>query len=141
MNAVFIDTGAFVAIQIPDDRWHAQAKAALQAGVARRLPFVTTNQVIGETYTLLRYSHSHAMAWRFVEAVRVSRHLEIARIDAELEREAWNTLRQYTDQPFSFVDGTSFALMRQRRLRHAFAFDKHFATAGFVRIPVDAEVP
>ena len=43
----------------------------------------------------------------------------------------------YSDHPFSFVDGTSFALMRQQRIRFAFAFDTHFATAGFVRIPMD----
>ena len=44
------------------------------------------------------------------------------------------------DQEFSFVDATSFAVMRGERIRHAFAFDQHFATAGFTRIPVDLPV-
>jgi len=35
------------------------------------------------------------------------------------------------------MDGTSFALMRQQRMQHAFAFDTHFVTAGFLRIPQD----
>jgi predicted nucleic acid-binding protein len=35
------------------------------------------------------------------------------------------------------VDGTSFALMRRRKIRHAFAFDRHFASAGFIRVPLD----
>jgi predicted nucleic acid-binding protein len=43
----------------------------------------------------------------------------------------------YSDHPFSFVDGTSFALMRQQRIHFAFAFDAHFGRAGFVRIPMD----
>jgi hypothetical protein len=30
--------------------------------------------------------------------------------------------------------------MRRRRLRAAFAFDRHFAVAGFVRVPVDQDV-
>jgi predicted nucleic acid-binding protein len=27
--------------------------------------------------------------------------------------------------------------MRAERIRHAFAFDQHFAAAGFTRIPLD----
>jgi len=46
-----------------------------------------------------------------------------------------------TTKMFSFVDGVSFAVMRQRKLRSAFAFDAHFATAGFSRVPVDARDP
>jgi predicted nucleic acid-binding protein len=38
------------------------------------------------------------------------------------------------------VDATSFAFMRAERIRHAFAFDSHFATAGFLRVPVDVGV-
>ena len=44
------------------------------------------------------------------------------------------------DHPFSFVDATSFALMHQQRIGHAFAFDVHFATAGFLRIPLDVQL-
>jgi len=31
----------------------------------------------------------------------------------------------------SFADAVSFEVMRRERLTHAFAFDKHFVTAGF----------
>jgi hypothetical protein len=30
--------------------------------------------------------------------------------------------------------------MRMERIRHAFAFDHHFASAGFLRVPVDVPV-
>lgn len=33
---------------------------------------------------------------------------------------------------YSFVDATSFRVMRDRRLREALAFDQDFAVAGFV---------
>jgi predicted nucleic acid-binding protein len=49
-------------------------------------------------------------------------------------------LRQSADQDFSFVDSCSFVVMRSERIRHVFAFDQHFATAGFVRLPVDMPV-
>lgn len=55
----------------------------------------------------------------------------------EIEERAFALLAQFRDHYFSFVDATSFSLMRKQRLRFAFAFDSHFATAGFLRIPVD----
>lgn len=45
---------------------------------------------------------------------------------------AW--LRQHDEREYSFVDATSFAVMRRRRLRDAFAFHGDFAAAGFVEL-------
>lgn len=42
---------------------------------------------------------------------------------------AW--LQRFHDQPFSLTDAVSFELMRRERLTEAFAFDRHFVTAGF----------
>jgi predicted nucleic acid-binding protein len=49
--------------------------------------------------------------------------------------EAERILRQYADQDFSYADAISFSLMHHRGLTDAFAFDQHFVTAGFVRVP------
>ena len=48
-----------------------------------------------------------------------------------LERDALRWLRRHDEREYSFVDATSFALMRSRRLRTALAFDGDFAAAGF----------
>jgi predicted nucleic acid-binding protein len=40
-------------------------------------------------------------------------------------------LERFHDQSFSLTDAVSFELMRRERLKSAFAFDKHFHTAGF----------
>jgi uncharacterized protein len=138
---VFVDTGAWYALQVLNDRWHREAVATLKKAVARGTPLVTTNEVVGETYTLLLKTHGHSAAWRFVDSLQRSSRLQLARVDDGAEREAWELLRRFADQAFSFVDGTSFAFMRKHRMRHAFAFDRHFAAAGFLRIPLDGEVP
>ena len=140
-RALFVDTGGWFALQIPNDRWHAAARRALEDAVARRVRLLTTNVVVGETYTLLRMSHGHAAAWQFVKTLGRSALLESVRIDERMERDAWEILRKHEDQAFSFVDGTSFAFMRSRRLRYALAFDHHFATAGFHRVEVDGSLP
>ena len=57
-----------------------------------------------------------------------------------MEARAWELLRRFDDHDFSFVDGTSFVVMRERRLTRALALDRHFSVAGFVRVPVDEKV-
>ena len=96
---------------------------------------VTTNHVIGETYTLLRTTRGYAHARSFLEILDRSPRLERYFVTADLEGEAFELLHRYSDHPFSFVDGTSFVVMRKERIRCAFAFDAHFSTAGFVRVP------
>jgi uncharacterized protein len=58
-------------------------------------------------------------------------------VHEDLEARAQRILRQYSDQEFSFVGATSFAVMRAERIRHAFAFERHFAAAGFLRVRLD----
>lgn len=60
--------------------------------------------------------------------------LTVSHIDDGLVAEAWGWLARHDERPYSFVDATSFALMRRRRLREALAFDGDFAAAGFVEV-------
>jgi uncharacterized protein len=134
---VFVDTGAWYALQVPDDRWHGEAVATLRELLRQGRTLVTSNLVIGETYTLLVRTHGNAAALRFVDTLDRSPRLSRVHVDEEEEGEGWQILRRFSDQDFSFVDGCSFAIMRQRRIVDAFAFDRHFATAGFVRLGQD----
>jgi len=137
---VFVDTGAWFAVQVPDDQWHGSAVRTLRALLAGASALVTTNHVIGETYTLLRVVRSHAAAVRFLDHLEETRRLERIFVQHDTEARAFRLLRQHADQDFSFVDATSFAVMRAERIRHAFAFDRHFSTAGFLRVPGDVPV-
>jgi predicted nucleic acid-binding protein len=137
---VFVDTGAWYALQVQDDEWHQPAVDAMRALVGGPHVLVTTNHIVGETYTLLRIACGHSAALRFLDGLEESRRLARVFVSAELETRAYRILRQYADQEFSFVDATSFAVMRRDRIRHALAFDRHFAAAGFIRVPVDVPV-
>jgi predicted nucleic acid-binding protein len=43
-------------------------------------------------------------------------------------------LRRHDEREYSFVDATSFALMRSLRVREALAFDGDFTAAGFLEL-------
>jgi predicted nucleic acid-binding protein len=44
---------------------------------------------------------------------------EIVHVDEATETEAWRWLRACREREYSFVDATSFAAMRRRRIREA----------------------
>ena len=53
-------------------------------------------------------------------------------VTGDEEARAWRWLRRRDERAYSFVDATSFEVMRARRLREALSFDDGFAAAGFV---------
>lgn len=128
----FADSSFFIALAAERDRRHADALSLLEAHPGERL--ITTNHVVGETWTFLRSRYGHRVAVRFLEQIDASARTEVALLDARLEVEAWSWLRRRDERTYSFVDATSFALMRHRRISEAFAFEGDFTAAGFVEL-------
>lgn len=98
---------------------------------------LTTNLVVGETWTFLRREDSHATAVGFLDRVAsltASQRLAVHRVTEDQETRSWKWLRRRDDREYSFVDATSFAVMRDRRLLEALAFDQDFAAAGFLEL-------
>jgi predicted nucleic acid-binding protein len=129
---IFVDTSFWVALQIQRDPHHRDAVVLLATHAAA--PMVTTNHVRGETWTFLRRRAGHRPAVRFLDALEGSPRFEVIRVHDELEREALAWLRDPDERECSFVDATSFAVMRGRRIREALAFDGDFGAAGFVEL-------
>ena len=127
----FADTSFWFGLQERRDARHAQARAIVKRGVGR---VVTTNHVIGETWTLLRRRSGHTAAVGFLDRLAVLPDLEVVHVDEVVENDAWRWLRARPEREYSFVDATSFAVMRRRRIREALAFDGAFNAAGFVEV-------
>ena len=132
----FADTSWWVAWALPGDARHGDA-LGMAAGLGRTEQVLTTNLVVGETWTFLRRKDSHRSAVAFldrVEALRAEGRLALHRVTDVQEAAAWDWLRLHDERVYSFVDATSFRVMRDRRLREAFAFEHDFAAAGFIEV-------
>ena len=130
---MFVDTSAWFALESRKDKNHERA-AGLLPTLATSRTLITSNHVLGESYTLIRMLLGHDAATGFIHSLNRSRKVEILFTPQELEKKAYRLLERYRDQRFSFVDATSFVWMKQLRIREAFAFDQHFLAAGFVTV-------
>jgi uncharacterized protein len=129
---VFVDTSFWVAHYNRRDDRHEQATHVLAALPGRTMS--TTNHVLGESWNLLRRRGGHAIACEFLDWISNSPRLDVTHISGDLELDAWRWLRRHDERVYSFVDATSFALMRSQGLREALAFDGDFSAAGFVEL-------
>lgn len=132
----FADTSWWVAWALPDDARHRDALAVL-ARIGAGEQVLTTNLVVGETWTFLRRRDSHRTTVGFLDrlsALESDRKLKVHAVTGEQESRAWDWLRRHDEREYSFVDATSFEVMRERRLREALAFDNDFAAAGFIEL-------
>jgi Predicted nucleic acid-binding protein, contains PIN domain len=130
---IFADTSFLVAAVDDRDQHYEAARQLLQKTSDRRI--VTTNQVRGETWTTLRRKLWHGKAVEFLDSIGgEDQRIGVARVSEELEIEALDWLRRHDEREYSFVDATSFAYMRARRITEALAFDGDFAAAGFTEL-------
>lgn len=125
----FVDSSFWIAHELSRDRHHSEARSLERQHGRGRL--VTSTAVVAETWTYLRRRAGHPPTMAWLDRVLAATDVGVERIDEDLEAEAWAWLRVHDERPYSFVDATSFALMRRLRLTDVLAFDGDFAAAGF----------
>jgi predicted nucleic acid-binding protein len=127
----FVDTSFWVALLSEEDRHYAAAQRLIGRAPG---PLLTSNYVVGETWTWIRRRFGHERAVACIRAIRAVPTLTIAHVDPEEEQAAWRWLNRRDEREYSFIDATSFAVMRRRRMREVLAFDGDFTAAGFVEL-------
>jgi uncharacterized protein len=126
---IFVDTSFWVALRNRRDALHEHAAALLR--IHDRASLITSNHVRGETWTFLRRRAGHGSAVDFLDAIHRSPRLRVATVSPDQEEASLRWLRRHDDRAYSFVDATSFALMRSLRISDALAFDGDFTAVGF----------
>ena len=92
---------------------------------------VITNYVVAETYTLLRYRRGAFVSLEFLRRIKATPTIHKVLVPEAWEEEAEELLARYRDQAFSYVDATSFVVMRKLGLREVLTFDADFSVGGF----------
>ena len=124
---IFADTGYSVALIDRQDQLHARA-----IEWSRRIdePLLTTSAVLLETFNNLAETFLREQPHKLIEAESEGK-LEVVLVQQELWNEGVALHRARSDKRWSLTDCISFALMTERKITRALAYDHHFEQAGF----------
>jgi predicted nucleic acid-binding protein len=142
---LFIDTGAFFAAAVDDDKNHARASAVFEAIAAGDLPYrplYTNRYVLAELATLTLGRVGHAAAVGTLERIRESPTFNVEPVGEATFTSTCKQFAQYDDQEISFFDHITGVMARERDVEHVFTFDPDdFRTLGFTVVPADTGEP
>ena len=130
---IFVDSGAWIALSNQRDQNHTDAVTIYADLKRQRARFLTTDYVLDETITRLRYDVSHSVAVQFLDFIERAEKIDgltVTEIDKTLLQEAKRLFRQYDSAKLSFTDCTSFAVCQKHNISETYAFDDHFAMMG-----------
>jgi uncharacterized protein len=134
---IFVDTSAWFALNDRTDQFHKKARGFIESLKSAPILFITTDYVVDETLTLLRFKVSHREAMAFLRLF--SRSPQVVREQAPPDhlKRADAIFSKYHDNPWSFTDCVSFAFMEGKVLKDVFTFDAKFSQFGMRVYPAD----
>ena len=130
----FVDTSAVFALVDAGDPTHDRALAWFEeASTNHDERFLTHAYVVNETIALTHARLGTAAVRMLIDDVLPA--FEVRFVDEELHGRAIVAYLAGLNRRVSFVDRTSFELMRIEGIRRAFTFDDDFADEGFKVVP------
>ncbi|MEQ8186412.1 MAG: type II toxin-antitoxin system VapC family toxin [Candidatus Eremiobacterota bacterium] len=136
---IFVDTGAWIAIEDKKDANHEKAMEFKNKILISRSRLITTNYILDETYTLMLMNTGYGKTIDFkykLDQFISNNLLIIYYVNIEIEKYSWEVFEQFNrDKIWSFTDCTSKVVMEKLGLIEVFAFDRHFEHMGFLRKP------
>lgn len=129
-----MDSGAWIALALSRDPLHERAKTTWQGlrGDGARLH--TSVPVVLETFTFLERNATRDVALAWKDSLGELQDLEVHPCAVEEMDAACSYFRRPDLHKLSAVDATSFVIMSRRGVHAVFAFDHHFAIAGFTMV-------
>lgn len=103
--------------------------------VRERAELITSSYALSEAVAIAQARHGFGPVEQLQELYA---RLQVVWIDAAVHERAMRALLDSRRRLVSLTDWTSFALMRDRGIQRAFAFDGDFADQGFELIPAAA---
>jgi uncharacterized protein len=130
-EAVFVDSGAWIALALSRDPLHVRAREHWELLHQAGARLCTSVPVVIETFTFLDRNANRDVALAWKDAIYQPGTVEILPCELRDLEQSWAYFQRKDLHKLSAVDATSFAIMKRRRIRLAFAFDHHFAMVGF----------
>lgn len=130
-NPIFIDSSFFKGLIDIKDDFNESAIKIWENFRQKKIPLITSNFILDETFTLIRVKCRLSAAMELRERILAgAKRIKIIRISVSDESKAWNWF-QNEWKNLSYTDCTSFAVMKRLGITDVATFDEHFGKAGF----------
>ena len=135
---VFVDTGGWLSVVNEADKYHEAGRPYFEELIDARARLLTTDFILDEALTRLRYDVGYRKAVQFLE---LSRHagsagvIVLEPISPALWKRAEDIFVQYRDAKLSFTDCTSFGFLEVWPADAVFGYDDHFEMMGHILAP------
>jgi predicted nucleic acid-binding protein len=130
-EAVFVDSGAWIALALTKDPLHVQAREQWEALKGAGAQLRTSIPIVIETFTFLERNANRSVALAWKASIYMPRTVTILPCGLRDLEKSWEYFQRSDLHKLSAVDATSFVIMKRERIRVAFSFDHHFAVVGF----------
>lgn len=127
---VFFDTSAFIALNVPEDRWHEEALAKQEALLRSRSQAFTSDAVLYETLNWFAVKAGPSAAEAFGRRILASAVLRTLVVGPADVTASLAILVKFRGIGLSFVDASAVHMVRTHGLGRVFSFDRHFEKAG-----------
>jgi predicted nucleic acid-binding protein len=122
---VFIDSGGFIALHVPEDAYH-EAAISCRDQTLRFSRLYTSSAVIAETIAHIQRNNlldQQSLHDLITDFLRPQKWISLLPVDDEVLTKSLHMVKARQDRNFSLVDATNIALMEKYRLDIIFSFD------------------
>lgn len=138
MTKTFIDTNAWLNFVLKKEPNHQKAKEIFRSIIKDGNSLFTSNDIVDETITKLRYTEGLHLAKKVYSLLRENfqKRLVIQLwTDEKIQHDAWKLLEKFQDHKLSLTDTTSIILMNRFHIDNIFTFDSDFRKVGITTLP------
>lgn len=138
MNKIFIDTSAWIAYSLVKDQAHQQILDLIKPNLSSGNIVYTSNYIVDETITRLVYDTNWSITTKFIQFIDKSvnsRFLNRLWVDEQVEKDAMEFLKKYSDHKLSFTDVTTAVLVKHFGINTIITLDSDFTKIGLSTLP------
>jgi predicted nucleic acid-binding protein len=131
-EAVFLDSGIFIAFLNARDRWHEQARGLFSL---RKPRWSTSLLVVSEAYSWFLHRHGEESARSLRALIENLEGLRIFGVDLAHHRQLLRVLDRLRGSKLTYVDASSLSFMEQHKIRQVWSTDHHLGLTGAEVLP------
>ena len=134
-RSLFVNSSGWLALYNPNDPNHEAAVQLWNDLRSQPVRLVTTDYVLDQVYTAMKFLGSLQSAQAFNELVTRSSVIRLFMTDSVIFDRAWKIFVDDEQPQMTFTDCVNLAVMQYLGVSEVLTFDRNFTAPGLVVVP------